>query len=157
MDAKTLDIVRESWALVQKEVPNWADIFYAKMLSNPEVVHLFSFANAEDFTASESYKAHAARVGSIMNTAMKSIDKFDKLVPTLKALGARHVNYNVNLTHTHLFTECFLHTLKTGYGDAWNQELEEAWSKLLVALLAPYDEGLAEAIEKAEAAPAESQ
>lgn len=40
-------------------------------------------------------------------------------------MGERHAAYGCLPEHSDNFREAFMHTLKTGYADNWNDELED--------------------------------
>ncbi|EGD80027.1 hypothetical protein PTSG_10302 [Salpingoeca rosetta] len=145
MDDSAMKITQESWAMVEREIPNWTDIFYDKMFSDPNIAKLFPFS-AGDFKTNEKFQTHTQKVRDTMHTAMTSIREFEKLGPVLKKMGERHADYGVIPEHSVNFKEAFLHTLKTGYGDKWNEDLDDAWNQCVDALLEPFEDGLNEAL-----------
>lgn len=78
-----MKITQESWAMVEREIPHWPNIFYTKMFSDPGVAKLFKFSDG-DFINNPTFQAHTQKVKDTLHTAMGSLDAFDKLGPVLK-------------------------------------------------------------------------
>lgn len=145
MDDHAMKTTQESWAMVEREIPHWPEIFYDKMFTDPSIAKQFDFSGG-DFKNNERFKAHTQKVKDTLHTAMTSLEEFDKLRPVLKKMGARHAGYGTKVEHSDNFREAFLHTLRLGYGDKWNDDLDDAWNQCLDALLEPFEEGLGEAL-----------
>ncbi len=114
-----IKLVQVSFQKVKPIADTAADIFYDRLFeTTPEVRSLFP-AEMSD------------QKGKLMKTigvAVSGLDKLDTIVPTVKALGAKHVNYGVKDSHYSSVGEALLFTLEKGLGDEWNPELNEAWT-----------------------------
>ncbi len=140
-----MKITQESWAMVEKEVPHWPEIFYDQMFADPSVAKLFPFSSG-NFKENPKFQEHTQKVKDTMHTAMTSIKEFDKLRPVLYKMGQRHVAYGTLPEHSTNFKNAFLFTLKAGYGDKWNEDLDDAWNQCVDALLDPFTEGVSDAM-----------
>ncbi|HWW59780.1 MAG TPA: globin domain-containing protein, partial [Thermoanaerobaculia bacterium] len=52
----------------------------------------------------------------------------DRFIPSMQALGRRHVEYGVRHDHYDTFRSALLSTLEHILGDDWTSELRHAWS-----------------------------
>ena len=73
------------------------------------------------------------------------------LVPTLHALGARHVGYGALPEHYPVVGSVLIESMAAIAGDAWTPEIEGAWSAAFNLIAGAMIEG-AESAELAEAA-----
>ena len=81
----------------------------------------------------------------------KSVRNLDGLVPTLHALGARHVGYGALPEHYPVVGSVLIESMAAIAGDAWTPEIEGAWSAAFNLIAGAMIEG-AESAELAEAA-----
>jgi hemoglobin-like flavoprotein len=92
---------------------------------------------SQDFSLNE-YKANINDQGKklmqMIGTAVNGLDKFDSIVPALQELGKRHVGYGVNDEHYDTVGSALLWTLDQGLGDAFTQEVAEAWTTVYTVL-----------------------
>lgn len=58
----------------------------------------------------------------------KSLRDLDRIVPTLRELGARHVAYGAKPEHYPLVGETLIASMASVAGDAWNDEYQQAWT-----------------------------
>ena len=58
----------------------------------------------------------------------KSLRDLDRIVPTLRELGARHVAYGAKPEHYPLVGETLIGSMAAIAGDAWRDEYERAWT-----------------------------
>ena len=77
-------------------------------------------------------------------TAVNSLSDLDKLIPAVKALGARHSGYGVTDAHYRLVGEALLWTLERGLGPDFTPEVRAAWDKVYAVLAATMQGGAAE-------------
>jgi hemoglobin-like flavoprotein len=57
----------------------------------------------------------------------KSLRDLEGLVPTLRALGARHVNYGAQPEHYPVVGRALIEAMENVAGDAWRREYTSAW------------------------------
>ena len=112
-------IVQDSFEKVKPIADTAADIFYERLFeTTPELRSLFPADMAD-------------QKGKLMKTigiAVNGLDKLDTIVPTVKALGAKHVDYGVKDSHYGNVGAALLYTLEAGLGEDWDLELKEAWT-----------------------------
>jgi hemoglobin-like flavoprotein len=64
----------------------------------------------------------------MITTVVRSLDRLDRVVPAIQALGRRHAGYGAQAAHYDVVGACLLWTLEQGLGDAWSVEAEAAWA-----------------------------
>lgn len=60
-----------------------------------------------------------------------NVDNTDKLVPYLKKMGARHVDYGTQEEHYPMVASTLIKTFAYFFDDEWTQELEDQWNMAL--------------------------
>jgi Globin len=70
-----------------------------------------------------------------------ALNNLDKLVPAVKALGARHSGYGVTAAHYGIVGEALLWTLERGLGEGFTPEVRSAWAKVYGVLAATMQAG----------------
>lgn len=58
---------------------------------------------------------------------VRKLDKLDTVVEEINALARRHNRYGARAEHYPVIGECLIYTIKTGIGDRWNKDMEDAW------------------------------
>lgn len=115
---RTKRLVQGSWAAVVPIASKAAEIFYAK---------LFEL----DATLKPLFKADITEQGKklmqMLATAVNGLDNLDGIVPAVQALGARHVDYGVKEEDYDTVGTALIHTLQQGLGDAFTDEVRDAW------------------------------
>ena len=121
MHAHQVQLVRTSFALVQPIATQAAAIFYDKLFAaDPSLRTLF-----------RGDMAHQGdRLMAMIGGAVGLLDKPAVLLPLLRNLGARHVNYGVVDAHYATVGGALLSTLEAGLGDAFTPEVRAAWTEL---------------------------
>ena len=86
MTPKQISLVQESWAKVKPIAPQAAEIFYSTLFElDPSLKPLFKNNMVEQ----------GNKLMTMLDTAVKLLDSPEKLIPAVKKLGARHVDYGV--------------------------------------------------------------
>jgi hemoglobin-like flavoprotein len=80
----------------------------------------------------------------LIQTAVGGLNNLDRLVPAVKALGARHSGYGVTATHYELVGEALLWTLERGLGEGFTPEVRSAWANVYGVLAGTMQAGAAE-------------
>jgi hemoglobin-like flavoprotein len=121
MTPAQIEHVRRSFALIEPIAPQAAALFYDKLFTaDPSLRKLFQGNMAQQ----------GMRLMTMIGAAVDLLDEPETLVPTLRKLGARHVNYGVRDEHYDTVGTALLHTLKQGLGKAYTEEVNAAWSAL---------------------------
>ena len=78
--------------------------FHAEIFATaPGVLQLFPFKDELDVYGSPALKTHALGVMKTVGTAVSMLDDLSALVPVLKDLGAKHLQYGVKDAHCELW------------------------------------------------------
>lgn len=113
--------IRRSFTLVEPIAPQAAALFYDNLFTaDPQLRRLFQGNMAQQ----------GARLMNMIATAVDLLEQPDALIPALRKLGARHVNYGVRDEHYATVGAALLKTLKQGLGDAYTDDVHAAWVAL---------------------------
>ena len=119
MTPERVTMVKDSWAQVVPISEQAADLFYGKLFDlKPEYKALFK----------GDMKSQGKMLMSMLNTAVASLDRLPTIVPAVQALGQRHVGYGVKDEDYDTVGEALLWTLGQGLGDAFTDDVKEAWT-----------------------------
>ena len=129
--------IRESFELVAPRADDLAARFYEVLFENHAGVKpLFENVETED---------QQKKLIQSLVVIVKSLEEPEKLSRYLQDLGARHIEYNVTEEDYPAVAETLLLVLAEFAGDAWTDELEEAWAEALEAIAGLMLEGAAKA------------
>ncbi len=119
MTPEQITLVKNSWAQVAPISEQAAELFYGKLFElNPDYRALFK----------GDMKSQGKMLMSVLNTAVTSLDKLDKIVPVVQDLGRRHVDYGVKDEDYAVVGEALLWTLGQGLGEGFTDDVKEAWT-----------------------------
>lgn len=137
MDIRTIARVQQSWKAVEAISPQAAALFYRNLFeAEPALRRLFP----------SDLDAQGTRLMGMIAFAVARLEDLDALVPALRALGVRHLDYGVEDRHYALVGDTLLKTLAQGLGDAFTAEVEIAWA-MVYSLIAQTMLGAAHAAE----------
>jgi hemoglobin-like flavoprotein len=126
MSPEQMTLIRDTWRQVGPIADTAAALFYDRLFElDPDVRVLFR--------GTDMARQHAALVQAI-TAVVDGLDRFDKLVPNIEALGRRHNAYGVTDRHYDTVGEALLWTLEKGLGDAWTPEAADAWTEAYGAI-----------------------
>ena len=138
MNDHTIQLVKESFDLVEPIAPQAAALFYAKLFAlDPSVKPLFR----------GDMIVQGERLMQMIGAAVDLLDRPATLRPVLLKLGQRHAGYGVVDAHYASVGAALLDTLAAGLGEQFTPELREAWSTMYGVV--------AETMQQGAAAPAE--
>lgn len=141
LSARTVELVRKSWAAVLPISDAAASLFYERLFElDPSVRPLFK----------NDMREQKKKLMQTISVAVDGLASVEKLIPVLKALGARHAGYMVEDRHYDTVGEALLWTLKEGLGDAFTAEVKRAWQEVYGVLARVMKQGATEAGAKAE-------
>lgn len=121
MTPETINLVQESFRKVAPIADQAADIFYARLFEiAPGLRRMFP----DDMTGQKR------KLMSTLAFAVNSLRDLDTLLPALKDLGIRHIGYGVEDEQCDTVGAALLYALEKGLGDAWSQELHDAWAEV---------------------------
>jgi hemoglobin-like flavoprotein len=115
-----LAALETSFDLVAPHGDGLMDRFYARLFAAaPAVRPLF---------AGTDMRRQKAMLLSALVLLRKSLRDLDAIVPTLRALGARHVTYGARPEHYPVVGSALIAAMADVAGDAWRPEYERAWA-----------------------------
>ncbi len=124
MELKTITLVQESFEKVKPISQAASKIFYEKLFElDPKLKPLFP-------SDEESMSIQGNKLMSMLGAAVAGLSNLDALIPILKDLGKRHVDYKVEAFHYQTVGEALLGTLEVGLGDDFTTEVKEAWTSV---------------------------
>ena len=117
-----LNTLESSFDLIAPRREELVEDFYASLFQTaPAVQPLFS----------SDMRRQKAMLLSALVLVRKSLRDLDGLLPTLRALGARHVAYGAKPEHYPVVATTLVGSMSRIAGDAWTPEIEQAWSDAL--------------------------
>src|SRR5688572_29253509 len=115
-----IELVQNSFQQVVPIAETAASLFYQRLFDiMPEASTMFK---------NTDIKEQGKKLMQMLTVAVAGLTKLNGLVPAVKALGARHVRYGVQDEHYQIVGEALLWTLEQGLGDAFTDEVKEAWA-----------------------------
>ena len=96
-----------------------ANLFYARLFElDPSLRRLFR----------GDLQEQGQKLMKMLSLAVKGLDRLDQLVPAVRALGQRNIDYGVRERHYDTVGAALLWTLEYVLGPGFNAEVKEAWS-----------------------------
>jgi hemoglobin-like flavoprotein len=125
MKPQQIELVKETWSYVITKSDEAGEIFYNRLFEvAPGVRHLFK----------GEMKEQSRKLMNMVTYVIAKLDKLDTIVGEIKSLAQRHNKYGAKPEHYTVVGECLIYTLKTGLGDRWNRQTEEAWLTVYTVL-----------------------
>lgn len=125
ISAKQKQLVQETFSQVAPIAITAADIFYNKLFElDPSLKPLFT----GDITK------QGEKLMTMLAAAVKGLDDLPGLIPVVQSLGKRHVGYGVQDEHYDTVAAALLFTLEQGLGEAWNDDVKDAWVAVYTVL-----------------------
>jgi hemoglobin-like flavoprotein len=118
-------LVRNSFARIAPNAEATAGVFYDRLFAlDPSLRSLF-----KDDMADQGRK-----LMTVIGTAVANLNRLETIVPTVQALGQRHIGYGVKPTHYQTVAAALLWTLERGLGDEFTPETRQAWVECYTTL-----------------------
>ena len=112
-----------------------ADLFYDRLFAlTPKLRELFP----------SDLRDQKRKLMQMIATAVGGLNRLDKIIPAVKALGARHSGYGVTEAHYAIVGEALLWTLDRGLGQGFTPEVRSAWAKVYGVIAATMQAGATE-------------
>lgn len=122
MEQATIQLVQNSFEKVKPIAPTAAKIFYDKLFElDSSLEPLFP-------SSEEAMSVQGNKLMSMLGSAVAGLNDLDMLIPVLQNLGKRHVEYKVEASHYDTVGQALISTLKTGLGEDFTPEVEQAWA-----------------------------
>jgi hemoglobin-like flavoprotein len=114
-----IEAVKESWSKVVPIADQAAVLFYERLFTlDPSLRALFK----PDMTEQRKL------LMTMLGTTVGGLDRLDRIVPAVQALGRRHNEYGVTNAHYATVGQALLWTLEQGLGAAFTPDVREAWT-----------------------------
>lgn len=135
-----IELVKSTWGMVVPIADKAAELFYGRLFElEPEYKALFKGDMTEQ----------GKKLMKTINIAVEALDDVEPLIPTLKQMGADHAGYGVKERDYNVVGAALLWTLEQGLGDAFTDEVKNAWGAVYEVLATVMKQGAAEAAEAA--------
>mgnify|MGYP001501900696 CR=1 FL=1 len=134
MTPEQISLVQTSWQKVVPIKEKAAELFYGKLFEmDPALKPLFKGDLTEQ----------GRKLTGMINTVVVKLDNLGEIVPAVQDLGKRHVGYGVKDEHYDTVAGALLWTLGAGLGDAFTDEVKEAWTSAYMILAGAMKEAAA--------------
>lgn len=118
MNPTQIKLVQESFSKVVPISDAAAVIFYDRLFEvAPSVKAMFPVDMTEQ----------RKKLMTMLAAVVKGLGNLNSILPAASALAKRHVNYGAKPEHYPVVGGALLWTLEKGLGDAWTNELADAW------------------------------
>jgi nitric oxide dioxygenase len=137
-----IELVQSSFKQVAAMPETVAELFYGRLFEiAPAVRALFAHSDM---------KQQGRKLMQMISTAVNSLKNIGAIVPAVKQLGARHVMYGVTNEMYDVVGQALLWTLEQGLGNAFTEEVKDAWTAVYVLLAETAIAGANEVLVKPE-------
>lgn len=120
MRSEQIVVVRKTFAKIQPISDNAAEMFYQ---------HLFEMYPSLRPLFKRDMKKQGRMLMQMIDFAVKGLDDPETILPTIQALGKRHIGYGVKEEYYDTVGKALLWTLEQGLGSDFTQEAKEAWGE----------------------------
>lgn len=136
MTPEKITLVQNSFSLVEPIAETAAELFYSKLFElDPQLESLFK----------GDMKEQGEKLMKMIGIAVNSLNNLEAIVPAVQSLGERHVGYGVEDSHYDTVAAALLWTLATGLGEAFTDEVKQAWTDTYMLLAGVMKEAAATA------------
>ena len=143
MNQRQLDLLRSSYERLRPIPKSCGTRFYE---------HLFRLDPSLEPLFKGSLENQAAMLVTALGLSIAQLGNEGYLPPSLRELGARHMDYGVPEGAYGVFGESLLHTLRDALGESFTLEVRDAWAAAYCELAQSMRAGAATArIEREEA------
>jgi hemoglobin-like flavoprotein len=125
MTPKRIQLVQKTWKLAQPNAAQVAELFYGRLFHlEPSYRPLFK----------GNTKEQGKKLTQMINVAVNGLPKLDTIVPAVEDLCRRHLDYNVTEEMYDTVGESLLWTLEQGLGEAFTDDVRDAWAETYAKL-----------------------
>ena len=138
MNEQQIQTLQKSFKLVEPISDVAASLFYGRLFElDPSLRPLFK----------TDLKTQGEKLMSTIKLVVVGLSNPERIIPAVQHLGKRHSGYGVQPSHYATVGEALLWTLEKGLGDAYTEEVHEAWVAAFTLLSTLMQEAAAEEIE----------
>ncbi|RYY89797.1 MAG: hemin receptor [Chitinophagaceae bacterium] len=126
MNTRQIELVKESWLSVAAIDPvTVGGLFYNRLFElDPQLRPMFRAPIPEQ----------SKKLLTMLHYVIKKLDTLDEIIDEVRKLAQRHVHYGTKPEHYNVVGSALIWTLEQGLGDAWTDELQEAWIAVYTVL-----------------------
>jgi nitric oxide dioxygenase len=119
MNSRQVELVQSSFEHVRPVAAIAAGLFYGRLFElDPSLRAMFRGDMQEQ----------GKKLMGMLGFVVGNLKRPETILPSVQALGRRHVGYGVQPGHYAVVGEALLWTLETALGDDFTQEVREAWT-----------------------------
>ena len=138
MTNEQIKLVQDSFRKVSPISETAAQLFYARLFElDPDLELLFKGNLTEQ----------GRKLMQMLGLAVSSLDRLEQLLPVVRSLGTRHVDYGVRDKDYDTVGRALLWTLRKGLGEAFTPDVEAAWSNVYATLASEMQSGAETSVE----------
>jgi hemoglobin-like flavoprotein len=126
MNVEQVQLVRDSLVDVRPLADRIAESFYA---------HMFEIAPHLRKLFTGNMKTQGTMLMTSLELAVSSLDDMESILPSVQALGERHVSYGVKKEYYPYAKESFLWALEKHLKEEFTPPLKKAWSEAFETLI----------------------
>ena len=127
-----IELVQTTFKAVQPIADKAAELFYNRLFEiDPSLRHMFR----------GDMREQGRKLMQMLAVAVAGLQRFDQLLPAVEDMGRRHAGYGVRDEHYATVAEALLWTLGQGLGDAFTDDVREAWTAMYVAVATAMQRG----------------
>jgi len=135
MTSREIQLVRETFQQTQPAAGPLSQLFYGRIFQiNPSLRGMFH----------GDIRAQGLKFTGMLTTLIDGLERLDRHVPELKAMGQRHVAYGVVPEHYDVVCDSLLWALSQAVEGGLTGEQKAAWKKMLEEVSAVMLEGAAQ-------------
>src|SRR6185436_10758720 len=126
MNVEQVQLVRDSLVDVRPLADRIAESFYA---------HMFEIAPYLRKLFTGNMKTQGTMLMTSLELAVSSLDDMESILPSVQALGERHVSYGVKKEYYPYAKESFLWALEKHLKEEFTPPLKKAWAEAFETLI----------------------
>jgi hemoglobin-like flavoprotein len=134
MDEAQKELVRATFAKIAPIADQAGAMLYEKMFAlDPELRRLFKI----------DIETQGAKLMAVFATAIANLHRLDEILPTVRALGRRHVAFGVKDMDYDTGGVALVQTLEAAFGDEFTPAVRSAWTACYEAIVGEMKAGAA--------------
>jgi hemoglobin-like flavoprotein len=119
MTPEQVRLVQRTWVLILPKKDAAARLFYERLFElDPALRTLFR----------GDMRAQGEKLMQVVEAVVSGLSRLDQFLPTVQALGRRHVHYGVKDAHYGKVGAALLWALNRTLGDEFTPEVKDAWA-----------------------------
>lgn len=125
MTHRQKQIVSETFPLIREIAVPVALLFYGRLFDlDPSLRQLFKI----------DMKEQSKKLVATLDSLVKSIDDWERIVPVLRELGQRHVAYGVKEEHYNTLCSALVWAFGQALQPGFDDEVRAAWTAVILAV-----------------------